>query len=515
MGAVTLPVLVSESAYGAATLGATKNSNEGDPVARIDVIMPQMGESIAEGTMSRWLKKVGDAVKRDEPIFEISTDKVDAEIPSPTAGVLAEVLVTEGQTVPVQTIVARIETEAVQRPSPAPAAAAPAPAAPPRQPRRAPAESRSTAPACIPHQTPARRSRRIAAAPARQRQRRIDGGATPHEVVAARSEDRRGARHRDRGPAGSGIAGRVTKRDIMQVIESGAPQRRRRAVLAPSMHAPAGVEQHGPLPEPWAGDVVEPMSRIRALTAEHMSLSRRTTRTSRRSSRSTSRAWRAFARSIRGDFEKQTGEKLTYLPFISRRSTTPQAVPDAQRRRRRQRHHLPQADTTSASRWRSTGGSSCRSSSMPTSCRSSGLTRQLNDLATRARAKKLSPERSPERDVHHHQPRRLRFAHGHADHHQSDQSAILGVGAIEKRPKVMTGRTAKTRSPSAPARIFSLSFDHRVDRRCGRGPFLATVKKTLEIVSRNRGPDRCRGRSRSSDRRSSAARARRVFRRPE
>src|SRR5688500_806424 len=73
--------------------------------------MPQMGESIAEGTLSRWLKKVGDEVKRDEPIFEISTDKVDAEIPSPSAGVLAEILVTEGQTVPVQTVVARLETE--------------------------------------------------------------------------------------------------------------------------------------------------------------------------------------------------------------------------------------------------------------------------------------------------------------------------------------------------------------------------------------------------------------------
>ena len=80
-------------------------------MARIDVVMPQMGESIAEGTLSRWLKKVGDAVKRDEPLFEISTDKVDAEIPAPTAGVLAEVMVTEGQTVAVQTIVARIETE--------------------------------------------------------------------------------------------------------------------------------------------------------------------------------------------------------------------------------------------------------------------------------------------------------------------------------------------------------------------------------------------------------------------
>ncbi|HEY0970568.1 MAG TPA: biotin/lipoyl-containing protein, partial [Gemmatimonadales bacterium] len=103
-------------------------------MARIDVIMPQMGESIAEGTLSRWLKKVGDEVKRDEPIFEISTDKVDAEIPSPAAGVLAEIIVTEGQTVPVQEIVARIETEkgaAIDTPPAAPAPSAqPAPAAP-------------------------------------------------------------------------------------------------------------------------------------------------------------------------------------------------------------------------------------------------------------------------------------------------------------------------------------------------------------------------------------------------
>src|SRR5439155_11372698 len=94
--------------------------------ARVDVPMPQMGESIAEGTLSKWLKKVGDPIKRDEPIFEISTDKVDAEIPSPSNGILAEIIVTEGQTVPVQTVVARLETDvnaSVGAVAPAPAAA--------------------------------------------------------------------------------------------------------------------------------------------------------------------------------------------------------------------------------------------------------------------------------------------------------------------------------------------------------------------------------------------------------
>src|SRR3954470_21538598 len=104
-------------------------------MAKIDVIMPQMGESIAEGTLSRWIKKVGEAVKRDEPIFEISTDKVDAEIPAPTAGVLAEILVQEGETVAVQTVVARIETEAgagaaEKKPAAAPSPGAPAPQKP-------------------------------------------------------------------------------------------------------------------------------------------------------------------------------------------------------------------------------------------------------------------------------------------------------------------------------------------------------------------------------------------------
>src|SRR5213593_4162459 len=100
-------------------------------MARVDVLMPQMGESIAEGTLSKWLKKLGDEVKRDEPLFEISTDKVDAEIPAPNAGVLVEIKVQEGQTVPVQTLVAVIETEkgAVASPPPAPKPA-PAPSAP-------------------------------------------------------------------------------------------------------------------------------------------------------------------------------------------------------------------------------------------------------------------------------------------------------------------------------------------------------------------------------------------------
>ena len=183
-------------------------------MARIDVVMPQMGESIAEGTMSRWLKKVGDSIKRDEPIFEISTDKVDAEIPSPTSGVLAEVLVTEGQTVPVQTVVARIETEAGA--AIAPATSAPAPAASvtsvsaPAAVGGPPPKSESTAKPGLPsHPSPA-------LAPAALQPRTGSNGGSMEERLRTKSSPlvrKIAAEHgiEIAGLQGSGIAGRVTK----------------------------------------------------------------------------------------------------------------------------------------------------------------------------------------------------------------------------------------------------------------------------------------------------------------
>src|SRR4029077_731281 len=134
-------------------------------MARIDVLMPQMGESIAEGTLSKWLKNVGDAVKRDEPLFEISTDKVDAEIPAPSAGVLAEIKVQQGQTVPVQTLVAVIETE---KGAAAPAAAPPAPPSAAAQPApAAPVAAAPAAPSAAAQRAPAAPGAAAAAAPAK------------------------------------------------------------------------------------------------------------------------------------------------------------------------------------------------------------------------------------------------------------------------------------------------------------------------------------------------------------
>jgi pyruvate dehydrogenase E2 component (dihydrolipoamide acetyltransferase) len=435
-------------------------------VARIDVVMPQMGESIAEGTMSRWLKKVGDAVKRDEPIFEISTDKVDAEIPSPTSGVLAEVLVTEGQTVPVQTIVARIETEAGA------VAAVPAAGGPPPKTEattKAPPPSHQTT-AVTPAPTPP--PARPAAGNGGSFEERLRTKSSPlvRKIAAEHGIEIAGLQ-------GSGIAGRVTKRDIMQVIESGAPAPASR--VAPSMPAPAGVEHHGPLPEPWAGDIVEPMSRIRALTAEHMALSRRT------NAHVTSffevdltRVARIRAK-LRADFEKQSGEKLTYLPFILTAVTNGlkqfpilNAAVSGSNIIYRKQYNLGIAVALD---WGLIVPVIKRADELSLV----GLTRQLNDLATRARAKKLRPEEVQDATFTITNPGVFGSLMG-TPIIPVPTTAILGIGAIEKRPKVITGPDGEDTIAIRTCAYFSLSFDHRVIDGSVADQFLAAVKRTLE-----------------------------------
>src|SRR5437868_9237056 len=212
-------------------------------MARIDVLMPQMGESIAEGTLSKWLKKLGDEVKRDEPLFEISTDKVDAEIPAPTAGVLAEIKVQEGQTVPVQTLVAVIETDKGASATAAPSAAA----------QRAPAAAPTAPPVAAAQRAPAAPGGAVVAAP------KGDGAETAEERLRRKSTPlvrKIAAEHRvDISTIpGTGFAGRVTKQDILGVIERGAP-----AVPRTPSPEPRAPVQH-PAVEPWPGDRVEPFS---------------------------------------------------------------------------------------------------------------------------------------------------------------------------------------------------------------------------------------------------------------
>src|SRR6266540_5367328 len=238
-------------------------------MARIDVLMPQMGESIAEGTLSKWLKKLGDEVKRDEPLFEISTDKVDAEIPAPAAGKLVEIKVQEGQTVPVQTLVAVLETDKGATVSAPAAAAAPATATKPEPPKAAAPAPSPAAPVVTTARPPDR--------PTAQVGKGGDGGVeTAEERLRRKSTPlvrKIAAEHQvDISTIpGTGFAGRVTKQDILGFIERGtAVGTAPRAPLAS-----VGPVEH-PVVEPWPGDRVESFSKIRKITADHMIMSRRT-----------------------------------------------------------------------------------------------------------------------------------------------------------------------------------------------------------------------------------------------
>jgi 2-oxoglutarate dehydrogenase E2 component (dihydrolipoamide succinyltransferase) len=427
-----------------------------------------MGESIAEGTLSKWLKKVGDEVKRDEPIFEISTDKVDAEIPAPAAGVLAEIIVTEGQTVAVQTVVARIETEkgasiAPAAVAPAPAVAASAAGAPPR------AES-TPAPAAQPHPSPAPAT---AAA-------RADGNGFEDRLRTKSSPLVRkiAAEHGIEIAAmtGSGIQGRVTKRDIEQFISTGGAAQQ---ASRPSMHAPSGAVQLGPPAAAWPGDTVEPMSKIRVLTSDHMVASRHTnahvtsffeidlTRIAR------------IRQKQRAAFEAQTGQKLTYLPFITKAvvdmlkkfPVLNAAVSGSNIIYRRQYN----VGIAVALDW----GLIVPVVKNADDLSISGLTRAINDLADRARNKRLKPEEVQNATFTITNPGVFGSLMG-TPIIPLGSSAILCLGAIEKRPRVITGADGEDTIAIRTCAYFSLSFDHRIVDGADADRFLAALKQALE-----------------------------------
>src|ERR1051326_8870687 len=464
-------------------------------MARVDVIMPQMGESIAEGTLSKWLKKVGDEVKRDEPIFEISTDKVDAEIPAPSNGVLAEILVNEGQTVPVQTVVARLETEkgaaiAGGRGSgpgavvgaAAEKVASPAPANAGTGGARATGSGAGAPPAI--QNTPAAASAPHPAAAARSGSAQPNGNSLEERLrtkssplvrkIAAEHGIELSAMH------GSGIAGRVTKRDILQFIEAGSTATPMPiATPRASMHAPAGVEQYGPVPEAWPGDLVEPMSQIRRLTSDHMVAARRT------AAHVTSffeidltRIARIRAKA-RAEFEARNGQKLTYLPFIIKVVTDGlkqhpvlnAAVAGTNIIYRKQYN----IGIAVALDW----GLIVPVIKNADDLSITGLTRQLNDLAQRARTKRLQPQEVQGATFSITNPGVFGSLMG-TPIIPLNTSAILGLGAIEKRPKVITGPDGEDTIAIRTCAYFSLSFDHRIVDGADADKFLAFVKQGLE-----------------------------------
>jgi len=455
-------------------------------MARIDVIMPQMGESIAEGTISRWMKKVGDPIKRDEPIFEISTDKVDAEIPAPTAGTLAEILVQEGQTVAVQAIVARIETEAgavAAAPAPAPAAAAPAPA---------PAPAAAPAPAPV-AAAPAPAKAAAPAAPAAPRP--SNGGAeTLEERLRRRSTPLVRKIAAEHGLdistiAGSGMAGRVTKNDVIAYIESPpaapapavapAPATPALAPAAAAAGAPASTPGY-PAADPWEGDRTEPWSRIRKLTAEHMIMSRRTSaHVATFFEIDYSRV--ATLRAKKKAEYAERGVNLTFLAFIAK------AVADSLRK-----HPVVNAavgqETTIYRRDINLGiavaldwGLIVPVIKHADELSMLGLARSISDLADRARSKKLSPDEVQKGTFTITNPGVFGSTIGIPIINQP-QVAILAVGSITKQPAVMTVDGADTLGIRTKG-MLSLSFDHRVVDGSDADRFMADVKKAIETFA--------------------------------
>jgi 2-oxoglutarate dehydrogenase E2 component (dihydrolipoamide succinyltransferase) len=475
-------------------------------MATIDVIMPQMGESIAEGTLSRWIKKVGDPVKRDEPIFEISTDKVDAEIPAPTAGVLSEILVQEGQTVAVQTVVARIDTEAAAGASaPAPAAPAPAPATPPPPPASQPAAAaapRPPAPPKTPAPAPATPSPAPRPAAEKSRVGHVAEGNGEMETAEERLRRRSTPLVRKMVAEhgldlseipGTGLAGRVTKNDVLGYIDSGAATRRGAAAPAhPPAPAPVGAPSGepaaaaaasqprapaAPAVEPWDGDRVEPWSRIRKLTAEHMVMSRRVsphvntifeidyTRV-------------AQLRAKKKQEYAERGVSLTFLAFIAK------AAADALRR-----HPTLNAavsgESTILRRDINLGIAVALDWGLivPVIRHADelsllGLARAINDVGERARGKKLSPDEVQKGTFTITNPGVFGSVIGTPIINQP-QVAILCVGSIEKQPAVISMDGTDTIAIRTKG-MLSLAFDHRIVDGADADRFMAEVKKTLQ-----------------------------------
>lgn len=444
-------------------------------MARVDVIMPQMGESIAEGTVSRWLKKVGDAVKRDEALFEISTDKVDAEIPSPSAGILAEIIVGEGTTVGINTVVARLETDA-SAPIGASAAAPTAPAASssPKAPDAAPSNATTSASIKVVAPTAVNASAKPAAA-AGSFEERIRTKSSPLvRKIAAEHGVEIG------GMEGSGIAGRVTRKDIEAYLAD-KPAAARGATSA-SMHAPGGADHHGPTPTAWTGDRVEGMSKIRRLTSEHMTAARRQaahvttffeidlTRMSR------------VRAGMRKEFEAQSGQKLTSLPFIL------QAVA-----KQLKRHAVLNAAVAGNEIiYRAAVNIGIAVALDPTGLivpvikRADelsllGLSKSVNDLAGRARSKKLSPTEVQDATFTVTNPGVFGSLMG-TPIIPVGTTGILGLGAIEKRPKVITGPDGEDTIAIRTCAYFSLSFDHRVVDGADADRFMVDLKASLETI---------------------------------
>jgi 2-oxoglutarate dehydrogenase E2 component (dihydrolipoamide succinyltransferase) len=468
-----------------------------------EVVMPQMGESIEEGTITKWLKKVGERVERDEPLFEISTDKVDAEIPSPAAGTLTEILFKEGDTVEVNKVVAVLDGDSAGAAAP-PAKETEQAAEPPKETQQETVPKATTEetpklepppPQVEPKPEPARTLQPVqsaaqpgaarAAEPAKADARTTSQAPTAEELRRTKSSPLVRRIAEEHGVditklEGTGMSGRVTKNDILSFIESGAAPAPAARPATPSVSpAPVPEPVAPPPPKPIAGDRVEQMSVIRKKIAEHMVLSRRT-------SAHVTTVYEIDMTKIarlrdqnRDAFAERTGTKLTFMPFIFqavnsglRKFPIFNAQVSGDQIIYKQDINLGMAVALD---WGLIVPVIKRADDLSLS----GLARAANDLADRARTKQLKPDEVAGGTFTITNPGVFGGLFGTPIINQP-QLAILGVGKIEKRPKVLTTPEGDDVIAIRSMAYFALSFDHRVIDGADAEKFLAYVKELLE-----------------------------------
>ena len=441
-----------------------------------EIVMPQMGESIVEGTITKWLKKPGDKIQRDEPLFEISTDKVDAEIPAPASGVLQEIKVAEGTTVQVNTVVGTISSDGDGA---APAKAAPAaekkaapvtaPAAPKAEARPA-AKTEPAAPAAQVHEDDehARSSPLV---------RKI---AREHNVNLSQVE-------------GTGLGGRITKQDIQAFIESGSgagasslssPRPGGDVDVAAPASAPSAPSPR-PAPAAIPGDLV-PMTNMRKIIAKHMIESRRTSAHVHAMFEVDLTRIVNIRNKNKAAFEQRNGARLTFMPFFVRSAIIglqqfPTVNASTEGDNIRYHRHV-NVGIAVALDW----GLIVPVLKNADELNFLGLQRGITDLGERARGKKLKPEEVEGSTFTVTNPGQFGAVFGLPIINQPN-SAIMGVGGITKMPLVVTDKDGNDSIAIRSVVHLTLGYDHRLIDGAVADQFMAFVKKTLEGWSEDVG----------------------------
>ena len=448
-----------------------------------DIIMPQMGESIVEGTITKWLKKPGDKVQRDEPLFEISTDKVDAEIPAPASGVLQEIKVTEGTTVGVNTVVGTIAIDGES--------AATKPAAAPAKP--APSESSAGVPPAV---AGASRPR----TPAQETQPQASPAKDDEEETRSSPLVRKIAREHNVSLSqitGTGLGGRITKQDIMQFIESQESRVGTAASAVPrtlseakgSAAAPPALEPGRPprpaAPASYPGDLV-PMSNMRKLIAKHMIESRRTSAHVHCMYEVDFTRIVNLRNKLKSGFEQRHGARLTFMPFFVRSAVMalqqwPIINANIEGDNIHYHRHINMGIAVALD-W----GLIVPVLKNAGDLNFLGLQRGITDLGERARNKKLKPEDVEGSTFTITNPGQFGAVFGLPIINQPN-SAIMGVGGITKQPMVITDKDGADSIAIRSVVHLTLGYDHRLIDGAVADQFMAQVKKNLETWSEEVG----------------------------